>query len=93
MKATPLNGRELQWLFVPRLQEAMLEKNWTAADVAARTRIPISTISAWQRGESCPRLGDPRRKKVARAMGKTVGWINGVDEEATDHGGPEDRRE
>jgi len=84
----------LQWLFVPRLQEAMLEANCTAPQLARKTRIPASTIRAWHRGEFCPRLGDPRRAKVAKALGKTVAWINGViDEEARDNAGPEDRRE
>jgi len=76
--------RGVEWLFVTRLQEVMLKRNLSIAQVAEKTHIPTRTMQGWITERHCPRLGDPRRKQVAKALRVPLAWMNGLDQEASD---------
>jgi len=70
--------------FTASLQQALLEGNLSVADLARSTGIPYRTLHDWAEGNACPHLGDPRREVLANALGRSLAWMNGLDEEATD---------
>ena len=80
-----------RWLFVARLQQEVLQHNLSLAWLAGKSGVPATTLSDWVNGKHCPLLGDPRRKAVAKALGRPLAWMNGLDEEASNASRPKDR--
>ena len=82
-----------RWWFIPRFQETVLRKNTNLPDLSRKTGIPLRTLRAWNAGERSPRVGDPRRIIIARALGRSIAWMNGFDKEASSDARAKDRDE
>jgi len=76
-----LNIDELEERFTARFNEAMAIRNIGIAELSKHTGIPSRTLRHWARGDRIPVLGDHRRKLLAKALGISLAWLNGLDVE------------
>jgi hypothetical protein len=67
--------------FTERLAEMMLRMNIGAPALSKLTGIPPRTVNHWLDGDRIPPLGSPYRAALAKALGVSLNWLNGMDVE------------